>query len=895
MGPATSVFSLLILIQSPGAPPPRDTTAADTLASRASRTVLSRRMLQALPGDDPRASLILVPGAALRGNTVGIGSGSSLSLRLGSPGGASVYIDGAPARFLISGVQGVTLATGAVETVAVTTGLPDPGILDGRGGVIEYATPTGGARLAGRLLAHTDAPFGDGSSVGFNRFEGSAGGPLGTRLSWFAAGELAGQRSAYRGLGAAEQPAFLWGAPDTTADTVTIPTFVQSSELRRPLDWLTSRRALAKLAYRYGQGGSVALTGILSDLQQRFYPGADIGNPSLFSGARQWSRLAVLNLSHSLGAARPLDLHATISLAQDRASAGLLTPASESSSRDPRLGIAWSALEFTGSDSIPLPLTDRIVRNIRSNSGLRVPFLNRVDLRNVQPFRLNPYGLASGWPTQGSDGTLSALSERRTDIRAWVAWSPLATHLARFGIEYERASQTFYRADLLSQVGEDAWIAEPRRWGAFAADRISWHRLSLEVGARVDRFTAGGDLPNVPGRIFTNPSWSPNTGTDDTAYANSLARVFAPVASHTAFSPQVRAEYAVAANTLVWADLGQVAQPPTSAEVFGGSNADLAFSAARDPHGGDAGVLKSTMGELGVRQAIGTSLSLEASGYLERLGLYAFRLGRYDDPANPGIVLNVGVTTPLDSAGIWGVNGALTWRPSTIANVRAVYGHTRSSGMAFQSIAALATLRTPATWALRDISATILVRAASGLAYLPLPNQGFGETTTGFVPFANTLPLTALPWTKSVDARLDRALHLGGVRGTVYADFRNLLNLRNVLGVFPETGGETNPLYEASVLSPELTLLHLEAQNNGRLLANSAVDLRPDCAGWTNGGGPVNCVVLRRVEQRFGDGDGVYDLGEQTTALNTYYQSFYGEWRFREPGRTARVGLALEF
>ena len=53
--------------------------------------------------------------------------------------------------------------------------------------------------------------------------------------------------------------------------------------------------------------------------------------------------------------------------------------------------------------------------------------------------------------------------------------------------------------------------------------------------------------------------------------------------------------------------------------------------------------------------------------------------------------------------------------------------------------------------------------------------------------------------------------------------------------------------------------------------------------------------MLRRVETRFGNGDGLYTLAEQQRALNTYFDSFAGSWRFHGPGRTVRVGMELRF
>jgi len=54
-------------------------------------------------------------------------------------------------------------------------------------------------------------------------------------------------------------------------------------------------------------------------------------------------------------------------------------------------------------------------------------------------------------------------------------------------------------------------------------------------------------------------------------------------------------------------------------------------------------------------------------------------------------------------------------------------------------------------------------------------------------------------------------------------------------------------------------------------------------------------VALRRVEARFGNGDLLYTPAEQTRAFDTYYNSFFGPWRFHGPARTVRVGVEVAF
>ena len=859
------------------------------------RVVLRSSLLGQFPLDDPREGLTLVPGMVRRGPAPGIGAGTGLRLRGGAPDGAAVYIDGAPIRNLMTGVPGATLATNAIDAITVTPGPAGVELEDaGGGGVLEYTTRSGGPHFDGHLVAATDAPFGDGSSVGFNRFSGAAGGPAGPRATWFLSGEVAGQRSAYRGMGAADQPAFVWGGVDTVVSGVSVPNFTASTGLERPLDWITQRRVAGKVALHLGVS-TVSLTGLISDVQQRFFPESDVGDSALFSGARTTSRLAVANWTLPLGSHTATSvLHVVVSLGHDGATSGLLTRASETSTEGPSLGLEWSQLQFLGSDSIP-ETTDRIVRNVRSNAGLRTPFLGQSSLRNVQPYRLNPYGLVSGWPTAGNDGPLTMLSENRIDARAWIERDVASGHRVLLGVDYTHASDAFYRADLISQTDLDAWTAEPKRLGVFAADRIAWNTLVVDFGARFDHFTPGGDLPAVPGRIFSDPAWNPASGTDDTAYAASIGRVLRDATGKNAISPRARAAYAVSPRVALRLAVGQVVEPPTVRDVFGRSNTDLVTTSAFSLFGRDVRYVKSTTGDVGVTARLTPLLAARVDGYVSRLALYEGRIEPFDDPANPGRTINIDVLTPSDTFTAHGVETSLDWQPSTSITARFVYSWDRRAGVSTQALAAIAAYSTGPAHG--DLSASAILRAQSGVAFIPQSNVGSGDVVfENSSAFLGPLATARLPWTRTVDLRLGKHVRFAHAGGSVFADLRNVLNVRNLVGAFTETRSGTNSLFQASLLSPEFSSLHLEAQANGTLLSGNAVDLRPDCSTWTGTtGGPVDCAALRQVERRFGNGDGVYDLAEQSTAFNAYYEAFFGSAQFSAPARTARIGVELDF
>ena len=196
------------------------------------------------------------------------------------------------------------------------------------------------------------------------------------------------------------------------------------------------------------------------------------------------------------------------------------------------------------------------------------------------------------------------------------------------------------------------------------------------------------------------------------------------------------------------------------------------------------------------------------------------------------------------------------------------------------------------------VDVVVTARAVGGLPYTRLindangtvaPFQGFGVTGRA----AENLNASRLPWTKTIDLRLSREFRMGRFGGSVFADARNLLGLHNTVALFAETGAKTNDDYRFQLLQAEFDALKNEAQAAGALMPDgTTIDLQGTCAGWS---AQFNCVALRRVEARFGNGDGIYTLAEQQRVLNVFYDSFLGPWRFNGPGRTVRFGLTFAF
>jgi hypothetical protein len=932
-----------------------------------SKTLVSGAQINALPVDDIQRVISLQPGVV-----EGVGGG--IVLRGGRQGEANVYIDGAPVRSQNFGTQAITVGTNAVEEASVTTGSLGVQFGDAQSGVISYTTKAGGQKLTGNFNYATDEPFGNSISVGLNRFEGSIGGPIPMvqNLKFFVSGAVTGQLSPLLGRGWDDVPTYVVGGADTVVTTgtgsinsFTLPRFVQYSGQcdaannagfecqgrRRPMNWNDNIQLQGKLSYSYGSGSSMSLTGVASGQQGRNWPGASIGNPAVYTGFHNWQRLVVANLNHSFfkSAERELALNLNLSWGRDRGINGPLDPSIEGSTRDPRMGITFSTLKFAGFGDIPFPLTDVIIRNVRSNTGLRVPLLDRNELRNSQPFRTNPYGLQGGnWITSGFDvgGALNAEDRYRAALQ--VDWQANRFHRFNFGGEYKRTTIAYWQSVFLRQSFMDAYKVKPVVYAAWGADRLDLGDVVLELGIRYDYMDTKAMFANTPGRIFTNPLWRNGSGTDDAAYAASLADVFTPAEAHHTLSPRLLVSFPITEKTDFRLSYSHEVQTPDFNTLLQGVNNDLSFTNTNDFFGRDVTFGKSIQFEFGVRHAFSPDLVLDVAAYnKDKVSDLTYRIKPFADPAVVGDVVNVNVLTNADFGYSRGIDMKLDKRIGSWMNFTGSYTFQIARGTGSDPFSYITTsarnisqvtgdrvpppeqplptndnrthsfvgsvsLTVPADWrkgtplgaVLRDVGLFATFRAQSGLPYTRLRNVGGGQTApaAGFGLVATQVePINSstMPWTKFIDLRVNKGVRIGRADITAFADLRNALNFKNTTRLYVETDDIVNALHRETLLSPEFANLRIEADANARLLANGSIDLRPSCGGWTSGpagtDGPVNCVMLRRTEARFGDGDGVYTLAEQSSALNAYYDLFNGVQTLYGQPRHIRIGFEVNF
>jgi hypothetical protein len=199
-------------------------------------------------------------------------------------------------------------------------------------------------------------------------------------------------------------------------------------------------------------------------------------------------------------------------------------------------------------------------------------------------------------------------------------------------------------------------------------------------------------------------------------------------------------------------------------------------------------------------------------------------------------------------------------------------------------------------------------RFTSGTPYTRCPAGFVNETILSPDLCAGALPNpingARLPAFKQLDLRLTKSFG-PGQNLTAYVDARNLLNFANVLAVFTTTGETSNATEQYRNWQADSADLASEGAASGALRGDGSIDLgegqvnpRAGCGDWTTPGGTPaapNCVYLIRAEERFGNGDHLFDLTEQRRASEALYRALRGRQELTAPGRRIRLGLEATF
>jgi hypothetical protein len=636
---------------------------------------------------------------------------------------------------------------------------------------------------------------------------------------------------------------------------------------------------------------------------------------------------------------RPLLLQANLSFQSDRDREGPLAPEGEQDTQDPFAGFLLSPLDLRF-DFDNFPVNEELLRNYRTNQvgSRRSPYdlENTAQYFTVDRYRNNAYGLynrdeiapAMFTESGGPLGFLTLYRENRTLAAASISWPRTDSHRLQLGAEFTRYAISNYSHFLESQNFSDVYIEHPVSGAVFLENWWRFGEATITTGLRYDFFDTRARRPEFP-RISSHPAFNP--ANPDAFFTDD--EIFPRDQSHSRLSPRVQVSFPVAPRTVFRGGFAMQAQVPDFRLSLLHLNTDLSITDANTAFGTDLGFERTTTLEAGLRHQLSPNMDVDLAVYTKNLDdQLGSRLEPRFDPllgSNRNLrMLNNDVEARIRGVDLrvegrmgsaltawlgYSYQDGTTEQPSGLGTVTRV---ARLESRPHSVVGALA-LTVPPDWKpgtvtgaiLRNVGVYTTFRLASGTPYTSCSSGGFSDNSVispdlCSVITSESLNEARLPTYKQLDLRLTK--HFGpGNRIGAYVDARNLLNFKNVLAVFAATGKPTNPVEVNINWSADSADLASEAQQNAAYSLGGTISLGPAfadprlaCPTWTDVAGTPsapNCVYLIRAEERFGNGDHLFDLTEQRRASEALYRAVRGEQEFTGPPRRIRVGLEVGF
>jgi hypothetical protein len=540
--------------------------------------------------------------------------------------------------------------------------------------------------------------------------------------------------------------------------------------------------------------------------------------------------------------------------------------------------------------------------------------------------------------------------ENRWVGKANLDWQFDRYNRLKFGGEFTHNDIGNYSHQLDDQIFSDVFLEKPLRYNFFAEDRLDLGDVVLVAGLRYDWYHTRAKRPVGFPVITTNPGYDPS---NPDAFFNDPA-LFAEDKSHNYLSPHVQVSFPVTERTNFRLSYSHQVQAPDFGVVLQGINSDINLTNTNNVYGSDVDFGKSITFEFGVRHAFNDDMVLDFAAYnKDNLSNAANRLISLPDPTT-GVNGNVRLLTNADFGNTRGIdvrldrrfgnlfNGTLSYSfmdakntgsdPDTYIDfgsrvLNSISGGNQPPPQAVlptdfnrpHTLAAAASLTFPNDWNQGSTAGTIFqnvgvyatFRYASGTPYTAC---SLGATDQDVVSgdncdreFPEGLNQSRLPAFKNLNLRLTKGFGIGGLDLTAYLDARNVLNFTNVIQVFTQTNDVRNLDEEENEFAANAEEVQAEAIESGvpvsedgtiDLTFGGLTDRRVGCSSWVTTDGVAaapNCVALIRAEQRFGNGDGLYDEAEQRNASNSLYNTIRGIQNFTGDPRRMRVGLEVSF
>ena len=589
-------------------------------------------------------------------------------------------------------------------------------------------------------------------------------------------------------------------------------------------------------------------------------------------------------------------------------------------------------------------MTDRVRNNAFGLYGNYQNFANTLDLLVWGMGETGGYTNDASTPTR-----VSLYKEDRYIGKATLDWQLDRYNRLKFGGELTQYNIDNYSFRLTDKFFSDAYIEDPLRWNAFVEDRLDLGDVVVVGGLRYDWYDTRASRPfatDTAGNTYAFPRVSTMPGFDP---ANPTA-LYVRDQSHSYLSPHVQVSFPVTDRTNFRLSYSHQVQAPDFGLLLGGINIDLGNTNTNQVFGSDLDFGKTIAFEFGIRHAFNDDMVLDVAAYnKDVVSDPASRLVSLYDPVQRRDN-DFRILTNLDFGNIRGIDIRLDRRFGNYFNGTVAYAfqqakntgsdpftYTNYGSRIVNQVGGNNGAQPPpqgilptddsrphaftgafsvtlpndfeqgraAGTILRNVSVFATFRYTSGTAYTKCGESNEEQSVLSIENcvrlFPEGLNTQRLPSFKEINTRLTKGFGLGGLDLTGYLDVRNLLNFRNVLQVFAVNGDVRNDEEREANLEADLADLATERDANNAVGANGALVLpgaHQDCAAWVssrNDPAAANCMYLIRAEQRYGNGDHLFTVDEQSNAINSLYDVARGEHQQYGVGRRARVGFELNF
>ncbi|HXW96492.1 MAG TPA: hypothetical protein VEI47_02820, partial [Gemmatimonadales bacterium] len=685
------------------------------------------------------------------------------------------------------------------------------------------AIPEGGRHLSATGGWATDAIFGTGGGLDFNRVTMAVDGQAG-RLSINLAAVGEGQGSERLGMDQNASPVYLSAGVDTVVtvnqpgggtSSVDVLKFVPSPGIRIPASATSNYSLLGRVGYQLGEHQRLEITALGSQLQSQVFDYLSLYDLPSLGATRDWSRVVTGSWLGKLSQREGLLLSAEAHLSwqTDRATDGPLDPSGELSIRDPFGGFLLSPLHFRF-DANTFPVDDHLVNDFRTNSGRRSPYdlSNTAQYQPIAQYRTNPYGLGAQFLESGGPiGRLTLSQEDRVVGKAVLDGRFGSGRHFRLGAEVVKYTIDYYSSGLTSQAMSDAYIESPRRLAVYGDYDITSGQTMLQAGLRYDHFSSGAERPyyfaDTLGvlrwfpRISTMNGFSPANPTAPAAGCTPGQRPL-PVAcvdqyagliedgGHSRLSPRFGISQEVSSRLTVRGSITWTAQMPDLSAVYQGVNTDFNVT-NNQAYGSNVDFERSVVGEIGGHYLLGRT-TLDAALWTRKdQGALATHFTAWFDPQSVSNIalpvltngpdrtatgLDLLATRTIGPRGLVWLSYSFVHSDYFSAPFAETRAHTVTAAILYQTGSASPVLG----GLLRQVGVYADARVASGTPYtscfsgLPGDAGTFSGEPCGFTTSG---PNTAnLPTLKLVDLRLSKGISIGRTTLTAFVDARNLLN-----------------------------------------------------------------------------------------------------------------------